>query len=71
MNNAKQISESIIKDAATRLMSGVLQKNVKRHIESQGIPSELADKIMKLAVVEANNYSHYKIGKYSKQYTNK
>ena len=70
IEDSKQISEVIIKDAAVRLVAGILHKNVKRHIESQGIPNDLSDKMMELAVREANNFSHYKIGEYSKEFNN-
>lgn len=65
---AQELAKAIIEDAAHRLLRGILQKNVLRHIESKGIPTELANKMLNLAEKRANELSHYKIGKYSKEY---
>tara|TARA_R110000803_G_scaffold53008_3_gene108894 strand:+ start:1027 stop:1245 length:219 start_codon:yes stop_codon:yes gene_type:complete len=68
MSNKEQILKEIIEDASTRLLAGILHKNVLRHIISLGFPIDIAEKVLKLAESRANEFSHYKIGKYSKEY---
>ena len=66
-NEAQELATKIIKDVTERILSGVLRKNILLHINSLGINGKLADSVISMAEKEAQNFSHYKIGKYGKE----
>lgn len=67
MTQAQKVTKEIIEDASARLLKGVFSKNVLLHIEGLGIPNKIAVKLLELAERRANEFSHYKIGKYGKE----
>lgn len=67
MTQAQKVTKEIIEDASARLLKGVFSKNVLLHIEGLGIPHKMAIKLLELAERRANEFSHYKIGKYGKE----
>jgi hypothetical protein len=68
IEQAKQKVEEITNDAAARLVAGILSKNVLLHIKGIGFSDESSSAILRVAECRANDMSHYKIGKYSKEY---
>jgi len=46
----------ILEVAKQMILSGVLLKNVKKHFINLGISNELAEKICRIAEIEANDF---------------
>lgn len=66
-NEAKEALAGVIDCTVKMILDGVLKKNIYRHFENKGVQKELIDKIVRLAEIEAQDFSHYKVGKYGKE----
>ena len=55
MNKRDKLNE-VIENAKEMILAGVLLKNVKKHFTNLGLDSNLADKICKIAELEANEW---------------
>ena len=63
-----EMANKITDDCAERLVAGISHKNVKRHLAGMGFSESVISILMEKAQIKANDQSHYKIGKYSKEY---